>query len=142
MVEEAHRIDGPVFGRKGWGQGCCPEKCGRLEQAPDGGPQQGAQGGHHRKVDVRLPGKGREGVGYLVLIVEDEAHRIDGPVSVRIVSGRIGVGVRIGGVVVGRAHRRHAGSGVDLQIRGTSLVRKRTPLGPYRRPMPRVLVVS
>jgi len=26
--------------------------------------------------------------------------------------------------------------------RGTSLLRKRTPLGPYRRPMPRVLGVS
>ena len=28
---------------------------------------------------------------------------------------------------------------VDLQYRGTSLTRKRTPLEPYRRPMPRVL---
>jgi len=27
----------------------------------------------------------------------------------------------------------------DLPYRGTSLIRKRTPLGPYRRPMPRVL---
>jgi len=27
----------------------------------------------------------------------------------------------------------------SLSYRGTSLVRKRTPLGPYRRPMPRVL---
>ena len=28
---------------------------------------------------------------------------------------------------------------VKLRYRGTSLIRKRTPLGPYRRPMPRVL---
>ena len=27
----------------------------------------------------------------------------------------------------------------DMAYRGASLIRKRTPLGPYRRPMPRVL---
>ena len=27
----------------------------------------------------------------------------------------------------------------ENELRGTSLVRKRTPLGPYRKPMPRVL---
>ena len=30
-------------------------------------------------------------------------------------------------------------SGNDPQYRGTALIRKRTPLGPYRRPMPRTL---
>ena len=29
--------------------------------------------------------------------------------------------------------------GDGREYRGTSLIRKRTPLGPYRRPMPRVL---
>ena len=33
-----------------------------------------------------------------------------------------------------RPHHRHL-----FGYRGTSLIRKRTPLGPYRRPMPRVL---
>ena len=28
---------------------------------------------------------------------------------------------------------------ININYRGTSLTRKRTPLGPYRRPMPRVL---
>jgi len=31
------------------------------------------------------------------------------------------------------------GDSVKSRYRGTSLTRKRTPLGPYRRPMPRVL---
>jgi hypothetical protein len=31
------------------------------------------------------------------------------------------------------------GSRTTLDYRGTSLTRKRTPLGPYRRPMPRAL---
>jgi len=30
----------------------------------------------------------------------------------------------------------------ELRYRGTLLIRKRTPLGPYRRPMPRVLAWS
>jgi len=32
-----------------------------------------------------------------------------------------------------------ATEGIAIPYRGTSLIRKRTPLGPYHRPMPRVL---
>ena len=38
-------------------------------------------------------------------------------------------------------HTQH-GHPVLPAYRGTSLTRKRTPLGPYRKPMPRVLGVS
>ena len=43
-----------------------------------------------------------------------------------------GLGIRAGSLAV-------AFSGLRVEYRGTSLTRKRTPLGPYRRPMPRVL---
>ena len=42
------------------------------------------------------------------------------------------------GEVLLEACRGHS----KLRYRGTSLERKRNPLGPYRRPMPRVLGVS
>ena len=45
-------------------------------------------------------------------------------------------------IYIGRWARSHPLSGQEraqLAYRGTSLTRKRSPLGPYRRPMPRVL---
>jgi len=48
-----------------------------------------------------------------------------------------GSGFRVEGVGSGAAPAIHISALAHFRV--TSLIRKRTPLGPYRRPMPRVL---
>ena len=103
-----------------------------VQEAPDESRTAAAAS---RQIERKMGGGAAASRRYIYIYRERERCSMRG--EIRRVLVAPGPGLESVLVPVGRLDPMLAAS--RIRIQGTSLIRKRTPLGPYRRPMPRVL---